>query len=344
MKKNTLLCLFCLVYNLYNAQVKYTTAAEDFINYHAMISDGERMFKNDSFLQAYAKFDVAIQNHKDNVNPSHYYKAGISALKIKEEFKALYFLEKAITNGYDLDSTKSAQIVFYNQNTKNEYLANLKKWEDEGKANRNTTWENELQAQQTDVQKYKKNDIYGGAIRYCAQCLKVKTCSKTDSKYKYNFNLIKEKSRADSVVTAKLLNNIKQYGFPNLKLLSKKSCDAAQTILLNYNSDSKNEQLNDILFKALQQGEISPEFYATLIDQRNLVNGATPEFYQPITGYEKTIGKELNAVNAKRKTIGLYPIVLPNVKSNTKSKSLDKAGKPIKANAKDGLTSNLYDY
>ena len=38
------------------------------------------------------------------------------------------------------------------------------------------------------------------------------------------------------------------------------------------------------------------------------MNGLTPEFYKPIVGYKKTIGKDITAANLKRKTIGLYTI------------------------------------
>ena len=57
--------------------------------------------------------------------------------KIKEEYKGLHYLEKAIINGYDVDSSKKDAIVFYNQNTKKEYNANIAQWDKTKEAGRN---------------------------------------------------------------------------------------------------------------------------------------------------------------------------------------------------------------
>jgi len=127
-----------------SAQTKMTSATEDFISFHENISSAERMFKNDSLLQAYAKFDIAISNYKGSVNPTHYFDAAICALKIKEEFKALHFLEKAILNGFVIDSAKKAAVVFFNQNTRKEYADNIVKWETTRDASRNKAFENEI--------------------------------------------------------------------------------------------------------------------------------------------------------------------------------------------------------
>jgi hypothetical protein len=81
-------------------------------------------------------------------------------------------------------------------------------------------------------------------------------------------------------------------------------------------------------------GNVSPEFYAMLIDRRNVMNGLLPEFYEPITGYEKTIGKEIGVANKKRRTIGLYPIKLV---SSAAPKSKDP-------NAAKKVYTGLYDY
>ena len=101
------------------AQTKYNTVSESFISYHENIAVAERMFKNDSLLQAYARFDMAIQSYKGAINPGHYFRAALCAIKIKEEFKALDYLEKAILNGYEVDSSRKDQVVFFNQNTRN---------------------------------------------------------------------------------------------------------------------------------------------------------------------------------------------------------------------------------
>ncbi|MBC7694017.1 MAG: hypothetical protein H7141_01080 [Burkholderiales bacterium] len=322
--------VFCL--NLFS-QVKYTAVSDDFISFHDNISAAERMFKNDSLLQAYAKFDNAFSNYKGQVNAGHYFRAALCAIKIKEEFKALHFLEKAIYNGYEIDSAKKGAVVFYNQNTKKEYMVNAANWEKARYEALNSEWESELYNIKENNKKYAAVK-YTSAIEFCCTCMKSKACSKTSPDYLSKYKLVKEKIKADSTTAADLLKKIQQYGFPSMKIVGKGANAIARNILLNYDSDKKNERLDNLLSKALLDGNISPEFYATLIDRRNLMSGITPEFYEPITGYEKSIGKEIVTANTKRRTIGLYPIKLL---SGATPKSKDP-------NASKKVSAGLYDY
>ena len=125
MRKKILL-LFCLSlgYGVF-AQATYSTPSDDFIKFHNIVSSAERMYKHDSLLQAYAMYDIAFEGYRGPINPSHYFKATLCALKIKEEYKALHFLEKALTNGYEVDSAKADAIVFSNKNTQNDYHPNV---------------------------------------------------------------------------------------------------------------------------------------------------------------------------------------------------------------------------
>jgi hypothetical protein len=333
-----LLCILSLaIAGLSVAQTKYSTTSDDFNTYHATVSAAERMFRNDSLLQAYAKFDIAFDNYKGGINPTHYFKAALCAIKIKEEFKALHYLEKAITNGYEIDSNKLGLVVFNNQNTKQEYQANIGKWNATRDATRNTSFEGELYTFAPTTNKI-ADAKYNEALTYCNMCNKTKTCSKTATDYVSKNKILKERMKADSVVAAKLLTNINQYGFPNLKIVGKKACEIARTILLNYDADKTNERLDGILFKALNDGYISPSFYAQVIDRRNTKAGLAPEFYEPITGYEKTIAASMAGANNKRKTIGLYNIILPP-KIVQKSASTAKGATITKP-----TDVSLYDY
>lgn len=334
-----LLCILSLaIAGLSVAQTKYSTTSADFNYYHATVSAAERMFRNDSLLQAYAKFDIAFENYKGAINPSHYFKAALCAIKIKEEFKALHYLEKAITNGYEIDSNKLALVVFNNQNTKQEYKVNIGTWNANRDAARNTAFEGELYTYAPTPNKV-ADAKYNEALTYCTMCNKTKTCSKTAPDYVSKNKILKERMKADSLVATKLLGNINQYGFPNLKIVDKKACEIARTILLNYDADKTNERLDGILFKALNDGFISPSFYAQVIDRRNVKAGLNPEFYEPITGYEKTIAASMAGANNKRKTIGLYNIILP-AKTAQKPSPTAKGGSTI-TKPTDG---NLYDY
>ena len=315
------------------AQAKYSTVSEDFITYHENIAVAERMYKNDSLLQAYARYDIAITNYRGAINPGHYFRAALCAIKIKEEFKALHYLEKAITSGYEVDSAKEADIVFFNQNTKKEYKDNIAKWEEIRDAAKDYNWTNELYATNEANKKYAAVK-YTSAAEYCTSCMKNKACSKTAQEYISKYRLVKEKMKADSITAAALLIKIQQNGFPSMKKLSKTACAIARNILLNYDDDRKNERLDGILYKALMDGNISPEFYASVVDRRNLMNGEMPEFYEPLTGYEKTIGKEIGAANKKRRSIGLYPIKMV---STTAPKTKDP-------NAGKKAYEGLYDY
>lgn len=331
MKASILLLMIVFSVGVF-AQAKYSTVSEDFIMYHENISTAERMYKNDSLLQAYAKFDIAIANYKGAINPGHYFRAALCAIKIKEEFKALHFLEKAILNGYEIDSAKKDAVVFFNQNTKKEYSDNIVKWEEARDNAKNYDWTNELYATNEANKKYAAVK-YTSAIEYCTSCMKNKACNKTSQDYVSKYRIVKEKMKADSVTAAVLLSKIQQNGFPSMKKLSKEAAAIARDILLNYDSDKKNERLNDMLYKALLEGNISPEFYALVVDRRNLMSGEMPEFYEPLTGYEKTIAKEIGNANKKRRTIGLYPIKLV---STTAQKTKDPNAKKV--------YMGLYDY
>jgi hypothetical protein len=318
------------------SQAKYTpVSSADFLTFHETVSSAERMYEHDSLLQAYAKYDIAFNGYKGTVNPTHYFKATMCAQRIKEEYKALNWLEKAITNGYDLDSTKDV-IVFNNQNTKKEYAANKGKWEKTKEAGRIYEWEGQLYATAEANKKY-NSGAYKAATEYCTACLKNPKCNKTLPEYTSKYRLVKEKMKADSITAATLLANIQKYGFPNMKVVDKGACDIARNILLNYDYDKRNERLNDMLSKALLNGEISPSFYAQVIDRRNLYNGAQPEFYEPVLGYEKLTPKEFAPANLKRKSIGLYPIMVPKA-SDLKGQNLSDP------NVVNKYYGSLYDY
>lgn len=315
------------------AQAKYSTVSDDFATFHLNVSAAERMYTNDSLLYAYAKFDNAFTNYKGEVNPGHYFRAALCAIKIREEFKGLHFLEKAIINGYEIDSIKKAEIVFNNQNTKKEYLDNISQWEQSRNTARNTTWQEEL-IQSASVKSKSSETKYKEALAYCLTCMKSKTCSKTAPDYLSKYKVVKDRMKADSIAAAALLSSIQQNGFPSMKLVGKKASEIARNTLLSFDADKKNERLDDLLFKAMLDGNISPEFYASLVDRRNVLNGLSPEFYEPITGYEKTIGKEITVANKKRSTIGLYPIKLVSASApKTKGSAMTKK-----------VNTQLYDY
>ncbi len=318
------------------SQAKYTAVTSpDFLAFHETVSSAERMYKHDSLLQAYAKYDIAFNDYKGTINPSHYFKATMCAQRIKEEFKALSWLEKAITNGYDVDTTKYS-IVFNNQNTKKEYAANKRQWEKTKEAGRNYEWEGQLYATVEANKKY-NSGTYKAAIEYCTACLKNPKCNKTLPEYTSKYRLVKEKMKADSITAVTLLANIQKYGFPNMKIVDKGACEIARNILLNYDYDKRNERLNGILSKALMDGEISPSFYAQVVDRRNLYNGAAPEFYEPVLGYEKLTPKEFTPANIKRKSIGLYPITVPKA---TELKGMNLSD----PNVMNKFYGSLYDY
>jgi len=307
----TLLALFGAGARSASAQTKYSLPPDDFIAFHKNMSDGERMLKHDSALQAYARFDIGFSEYKGAIHPSHYYSAALAALKIKEEFKSMQYLQKALLGGYELDSAQRAKFVYYSPNAKKEYAANIGKWVEEGRASKNTNYENSVYALQEVTKKYSAPS-YTTAIAYCAACLKNKSCSKTAPEFTSKMRLVKEKMKADSANAADLLGYIKEYGFPDYKLMDAKACAIARATLLNYDADRDNARLDPILYNALLKGQISPSFYAQVIDQRNLFNGYPQEFYEPLAGNEKALKTEAAKANVNRKKLGLYPVeILP---------------------------------
>lgn len=332
MKNLFLLPMLFLAFGINAQQAEYSTPTENIISYHENVSAANRMFKHDSLLQAFGKFDVAIQNYKGGINANDYFKAALCAIHIKEEFKALDYLEKAITNGYELDSAKKEDMSFYNQNTKKEYIDGINKWHNQAAQVRNTMYETEILNLFESIKKYNSSK-YTSALDYCIECAQSgKKCNKTTPDYQSKYRLVREKRKADSIAAVALVSQIQKHGFPSIKTVGKKASDMARQILLNYDSDRSNKILSSILYLALIDGNISPEFYATVIDRRNLLNGGAPEFYQPSAGQEKIIATNIAVINKKRKSIGLYPLVV-----------LKSTGTKPKTPAAPTNT-NVYDY
>lgn len=293
------------------AQTIYTTPSDDFASFHKLIAVAERMYKNDSLLQAYAKYDVAFNNYKGAVNPGHYYRAALCAIRIKEDYKALAFLEKAITNGYEPDSVSKLNIKLNNQNTIKELNANFPKWEAKREANRKQEFITIIEDAASSNKKYKSSN-YTAAVDYCSKCIANPKCNKTLPDYTSKYRLVKEKMKADSTVAVTIISSISTYGFPGTNVVTKKSSDLACEMLLNYDADKTNSRTNAILFKALNDGHISPAFYAKLIDRRNVMNGSKPEFYEPVFGYEKLPVKDITEANKSRDKFGLLNLVIPS--------------------------------
>lgn len=345
MKKTAIILFISFSINTFS-QVVYTKTSDEFNNFHQNVVSAERMLHNDSALQAYSKFRDAFDNYNGNIHPTHYFNAAMASLKIKEEFKALDYIEKAINKGYEPDSNELQKIIFFSPNTKKEFNSNYKKWIDARNSKRNLDWENILYEYTVSYKKYEAQN-YKDALRNYKEIIKSKECKKKLDKPEGLLKFAVEKIRYDSLQAVKLLSNITLNGeFPNLRILDAESCKTVRKILLNYDADKTNSSLNNTLFKALNDGYISPAYYAEIIDRRNVMSGLTPEFYEPITGYEKTIANVMPAANAKRKTIGLYNIILPGKAKKPATTAKPANGKgPIKPATVNGADDKLiYKY
>lgn len=311
MKKTFLLLACTLILVQSKAQTVYTSPTADFVNFHKHISTAERMYKNDSLLHAYAIYDIAFNEYKGAVNPGHYYRAALCAIRIKEDFKALAYLEKAITNGYEPDSISKLTIKLNNKNTIKELNANFPEWEAKRDANRKPEFTTIIEDAATSNKKYKGSN-YTAAVDFCSKCLANPKCNKSLPDFTSKYRLVKEKMKADSAVAATIISNISSYGFPGTNVVTKKASDLACEMLLNYDADKTNSRTDAILSKALNDGHISPAFYAKLIDRRNVMNGSKPEFYEPVFGYEKLPAKDIAEANKSREKLGLSNLVIPS--------------------------------
>ena len=310
MKKTFLLLACTLMLVQSKAQTVYTVPSADFVNFHKLISVAERMYKNDSLLQAYAKYDIAFNEYKGAVNPGHYYRAALCAIRIKEDYKALAFLEKAITNGYEPDSISKLTIKLHNQNTIKELNANFPLWEEKRDANRKQEFVTMIEDAATSNKKYKGSN-YTTAVDFCSKCLANPKCNKSLPDFTSKYRLVKEKMKADSTAAATIISAIPSYGFPGTNVVTKKASELACEMLLNYDADKTNSRTDAILFTALNDGHISPAFYAKLIDRRNMMNGSKPEFYEPVFGFEKLPAKDIAEANKSREKLGLPNLVIP---------------------------------
>ena len=120
--------------------------------------------------------------------------------------------------------------------------------------------------------------------------------------------LMEEWWRVDSSNVEELKKIITLYGFPSEQVVGKDANENAAFILLQYDKDTANHEMGEVLEKALQVGAINPNDYAWIID-RHLMNAGKEQFYQFIpTPWICMIDEKRKYYNRNRASIGLKPL------------------------------------
>ena len=112
----------------------------------------------------------------------------------------------------------------------------------------------------------------------------------------------------DSINTYKLLDEIKQRGFPSKERVGYRGYRNGFTIFLHADFDIENELLGDFLLKAVGRGEMSAGNYAEIIDRRCNYKNMPFRYHQVPFGYDDLSDDEKATIRAARKKIGLRSI------------------------------------
>jgi len=115
----------------------------------------------------------------------------------------------------------------------------------------------------------------------------------------------------DSVNMIKLLDLINQFGFPDEKKVGYVGYESAFFIILHMDQDLDNKILGSILRTALEHGELTPSWYAWVVDRRRAwgPKKLRPYYYKlPHKSLDSLTRQEVEVVNLRRDSIGLRPI------------------------------------
>ncbi len=327
--KHNILLLFCITLfaTAYSqVQVEQSATPDAFNQFHKSIIQAERLFRNDSLLQAYGKYKFAIDNYQNTIHFSHYLKLAVSALKIKEELQSLKYLEKAVIGGFYIDTMYHRIFKYETPNTKAAFEANYTKWNEKLLTRRNAEFENRIYWINNEFKKFEKPN-YIKAVEYFTACeIKSENCKAGTPDYVANKKLMSEKKANDSTLLAELIININQFQFPDESAVNSETYKLLLNFILNYKFDYDNSILNSILYKALLNGKISPAFYASVIDKRLMTLGLKPKFYQLPEAANMAAQGNANFINNVRFTIGLHPMMKFVAPSAANKKA--KPGKP----------------
>jgi hypothetical protein len=132
---------------------------------------------------------------------------------------------------------------------------------------------------------------------------------KKDQEMRINVNYPKMRN-IDSLNKKSLLHLIYHYGYPSESIIGEASAFNAFIMLLHMDSDLDNKILKPILYKAYNDGYLSPLGLAWITDRRRCwrENKLEPYYYHmPSENYGSLTKIQIDEINRRRDSIGLQP-------------------------------------
>lgn len=129
----------------------------------------------------------------------------------------------------------------------------------------------------------------------------------------------KDFSASDSSNMALLLRYIKEKGYPSAELIGSESADHAFIVMLHFDDDIGNQIMGPIIDQAYDQGYISPQNYAWMVDRRRNwgPDELEPYYYQiPTKGLFELSDEERDTIEERRYSIGMEPLSDTEIVSN----------------------------
>lgn len=134
--------------------------------------------------------------------------------------------------------------------------------------------------------------------------------NKTDRKYLKALEFYKQWTLIDSLNYSRMLQLIKEFGFPSEKKVGYSSYMNSYVMFLHYVMMPNYNELQVVLDTALKNKEIEPQFYADVTDRHRFNNNLTPLYYlRGYCDYPTLSVEEKKIISDNRKRIGLKPMV-----------------------------------
>lgn len=289
MKKPALLFLLVLVYSLAFAQNK---SISPYPRYYHLIREAKLLSKDGNSSLALRKFKEAIKTVK-YVHTHNWVWAAQEAKKAGNCKLASKYIQKAVLQGHNNEAPHL---------TDDEYISNFLDCSDSNK---------KLKVGLLALMGETNRKINVGLKKY------LDSLSAEDQKVRIDKSASKEEwIKIDSSNISALKAIISKYGYPDERLVGSETAYKIFFVVLHYDADINNSIMGDILFRAFQEGKISPQQYAWVVDRR--LNWG-PDKKDPY--YFQLVTKKLNAltetekkeVDKRRYSIGLKPLSAMNV-------------------------------
>lgn len=291
--------IFLFLFPLFASADVRPNENQNYENYHKQIIEAERLISEEGFREALAIYQ-RVFNTYDFIFSRDYQVAAQLALHLKEEQKAIGYIEKGIAAGWELKSIK-----------KNKYLLPLRKYPEWKAVKKKYKGLRGKYVASLDQQLREKVKKMYAKDQWKAIGALLRIGEKAQEKY-----AVRKFAPHSEAQMAKLIEILEKYGYPGEKLIGNDFW--ISTILSHHNSISQEYSKKDTLYEfirpklleAVKTGQMSPYEYAVIDDwYKAVASDRTEPGYGVLNSPSQST---LSITNELRQTIGLRTIELRN--------------------------------